>query len=66
MNEWIPVNKRLPKEHTPVLGTTKYNDIYIISLSKYRGRYKWYSDNEYDVPIVAWTPLPEDYTEEGD
>ena len=66
---WIPANKMLPRENTVVVGTTIYNDIYIVTLYNYHGVYKWYSNDnlECNLPIVAWIPLPENYgREEGD
>ena len=62
-NKWIPVSERLPKENISVIGTTKYNDIYEAELYNDCGEKKWYADGNYDVPIVAWMPLPEPYRE---
>ena len=61
--KWIPVSERLPKENISVIGTTKYNDIYETELYDDCGDKKWYADGCYDVPIVAWLPLPEPYKE---
>ena len=63
---WIPVSERLPKENVSVIGTTKFNDIYETELYDDCGEKKWYADGNYDVPIVAWLPLPEPYRESGD
>lgn len=60
---WIPVSERLPKENTSVIGTTEFNDIYVTELYNDCGKNKWYADGNYDVPIVAWMPLPELYRE---
>lgn len=67
VQEWIPVSAILPKEDTLVIGTTKYGDVYKTVLHKYRGVYKWYSDDDSDcdLPIVAWVPLPKNYVEKG-
>ena len=62
-NKWIPVSERLPKENISVIGTTKYDDIYETELYDDCGEKKWYADGNYDVPIVAWMPLPEPYKE---
>lgn len=58
---WIHVSERLPEENISVIGTTKYNDIYETELYNDCGKHKWYADGNYDVPIVAWIPLPEPY-----
>lgn len=62
---WIPVSERLPKENISVIGTTKFNDIYETELYDDCGEKKWYADGNYDVPIVAWLPLPEPYKAES-
>lgn len=63
---WIPVSERLPEENISVIGTTKFNDIYETELYDDCGEKKWYADGNYDVPIVAWIPLPPLYTESED
>jgi hypothetical protein len=63
---WIPVSERLPEEGISVIGTTKFNDIYETELYDDCGEKKWYADGNYDVPIVAWLPLPEPYRESED
>ena len=63
---WIPCSERLPEENISVIGTTKYNDIYETELYNDCGKHKWYADGNYDVPIVAWIPLPEPYSESED
>lgn len=63
---WIPVSERLPEENISVIGTTKYDDIYETELYDDCGEKKWYADGCYDVPIVAWMPLPEPYRESED
>ena len=64
--KWIPVSERLPEENISVIGTTKYNDIYETELYNDCGKHKWYADGNYDVPIVAWMPFPEPYSESED
>lgn len=61
--KWISVSERLPEENISVIGTTKYDDIYETELYDDCGEKKWYADGCYDVPIVAWLPLPEPYRE---
>ena len=63
---WIPVSERLPEKHTPVIGTTEFDDIYKTEIYNDCGENKWYADGYYDVPIVAWIPLPEPYKESED
>ena len=63
---WISGSERLPKENISVIGTTKYDDIYETELYDDCGEKKWYADGCYDVPIVAWMPLPEPYKAESE
>ena len=58
---WIPCSERLPKENITVIGTTKFDDIYVTELYDDCGEKKWYANSNFDVPIIAWMPLPEPY-----
>ncbi len=60
---WIPVSKKPPKESITVIGITRFDDIYKAELYDDCGKKKWYADGNYDVPIVAWIPFPQSYTE---
>ncbi len=62
--EWIPVSERLPEENITVIGTTKIDDIYKTELYDDCGEKKWYANGNFDVPIIAWMPLPEPYKAE--
>lgn len=61
---WIPVSERLPEESITVIGTTKLDDIYKTELYDDCGEKKWYANGNFDVPIVAWMPLPNPYKAE--
>lgn len=58
---WVPVSERLPEESITVIGTTEFDDIYKAELYDDCGEKKWYANGNFDVPIVAWMPLPEPY-----
>lgn len=60
---WIPTSERLPEEDQVVLGTDSYNCFYNTYTWDDCGEIKWYADGDYDVPIVAWMPLPKPYRE---
>lgn len=62
--KWISVSERLPEEDQVVLGTDIYNCFYNTYTWDDCGEIKWYADGNYDVPIVAWIPLPKPYKEE--
>lgn len=64
-NKWIPVSERLPEENITVIGTTKIDDIYKTELYDDCGEKKWYANGNFDVPIIAWMPLPQPYKAEG-
>jgi hypothetical protein len=64
--EWIPVSERLPEENITVIGTTKIDDIYKTELYDDCGEKKWYANGNFDVPIIAWMPLPEPYKAESE
>lgn len=66
IGHWIPVTERLPEENTTVLGTTKCDDLYKTELYDDCGEKKWYANGNFDVPIVAWMPLPESYKAESE
>jgi hypothetical protein len=53
----------LPEESITVIGITPLDDIYKAELYDDCGEKKWYADGNFDVPIVAWMPLPEPYKE---
>lgn len=61
---WIPCSERLPEESITVIGITTFDDIYKAELYDDCGEKKWYADGDFDVPIVAWMPLPKTYKEE--
>lgn len=61
VGRWIPISERLPKGNTTVIGITRFGDIYKTELYDDCGKKKWYANSNYDVPIVAWMPLPEPY-----
>jgi len=63
---WISCSERLPAENITVIGTNEFDDIYKAELYDDCGEKKWYADGDYDVPIVAWMPLPEPYKEESE
>ena len=63
---WIPVSERLPEENITVLGTTAFDDLNKTELYNDCGEWKWYADGNFDVPIVAWMPLPEPYKAESE
>lgn len=65
-NKWIPVSERLPEENITVIGTTKIDDIYKTELYDDCGEKKWYANGNFDVPIIAWMPLPEPYKAESE
>lgn len=60
---WIPVSEKLPEESITVIGITKFDDIYKAELYDDCGEKKWCADGNFDVPIVAWMPFPQSYTE---
>lgn len=59
-NEWIPVSERLPKEldHCLCCDEDGYMTIgYVLKRSK-----EWnFVDDDIDIDVVAWMPLPEPY-----
>lgn len=61
--QWIPVSEKLPEVGVTVLGITAFDDIYVADLYDVCGNKEWYANGCYDVPIVAWMPLPEPYKE---
>lgn len=61
--KWIPCSERLPEESITVIGVTTFYDIYKTELYDDCGEKKWYANGDYDVPIVAWMPFPQSYTE---
>ena len=65
-NKWILVSERLPEVGMSVLGITVFDDIYVTDLYDICGNKKWYANGCYDVPIVAWMPLPQPYKESED
>lgn len=60
---WIPVSVEVPKKHEAVIGVNNFGDIYKAELYEDCGEKKWYANGDYDVPIVAWIPLPKSYKE---
>ena len=64
---WIPVSERLPEETDDlVLGLDSLGVIHITEIWDDCGQLKWYADGRYDVPIIAWVPLPQPYKAESD
>lgn len=64
--KWIHVSERLPQESMTVVGITEFDDIYKAELYDDCGEKKWYADGNFDVPIVAWMPMPELHKEESE
>lgn len=62
---WIPVSEKLPEESITVIGITRFDDIYKTELYDDCGEKKWCADGDFDVPIVAWMPLPPPYKAES-
>lgn len=65
-NRWIPCGERLPGESITVIGITEFDDIYKVELYDDCGEKKWYADGDFDIPIVAWMPLPPPYKAESE
>jgi hypothetical protein len=63
-NRWIPVSERLPEEDEVVLGTNSSNDLFETYTWDDCGEIKWYANGCFDVPVIAWMPLPEPYKAE--
>jgi len=62
---WIPVSKRLPEESYYCLCCDKDGYMTIGSINKYSK--EWcFEDDEVDIDVVAWTPLPEPYKAESE
>ena len=61
---WISVSERLPDKEGNYLMTAQptYNHAKDIRIAHWSGRWVGYVKSE----IIAWMPLPEPYTEEGE
>lgn len=59
VSDWIPCSERLPEETDDlVLGIDSLGSIRIAEIWDDCGQLKWYADGNYDVPIIAWMPIP--------
>ena len=59
VGKWIPCSERLPEEtDDSVLGIDSLGIICIAEIWDDCGQLKWYADGNYDVPIIAWMPIP--------
>jgi len=58
---WIPVSEGLPKDDEIVLGTNSSNDLFKTYTWDDCGEIKWYANGCFDVPVIAWMPLPTPY-----
>lgn len=58
-SKWVPVSERLPEDDEIVLGTNSSNDLFKTYAWDDCGTIKWYADGCFDVPVIAWMPLPE-------
>ena len=57
---WIPVSEKLPEESYYCLCCNKDGYITIGSISRWTK--KWcFEDDDIDIDVVAWMPLPEPY-----
>lgn len=63
---WIPVSERLPENDEVVLGTNSSNDLFETYTWDDCGELKWYANGCFDVPVIAWMPLPEPYKAESE
>lgn len=75
--EWISCSERLPEDERPVL-IYAWNVHHVVArYGQFRtedGGYKnawvtagaWFGNTEIKHKVIAWTPLPEPYKEEGD
>lgn len=67
VNEWIPVEERLPKEHEIVLVAyleyiSNTKQLFNIAYISECGTWLWYFDGtNVRNEIIAWMPLPEPY-----
>ena len=59
---WIPVSERLPEENYYCLCCDKDGYITIGFVPKYSKDW-WFEDDEIDIDVVAWMPLPGPYIE---
>lgn len=63
---WIPVTERLPENDEVVLATNSSNDLFKANIWDDCGENKWYANGCFDVPVIAWMPLPEPYKAESE
>lgn len=59
VNEWMPVEERLPKKNDFVLVTCDNGEVDYAFYTE-RGWIMHYIDDE-AYPVIAWMPLPESY-----
>lgn len=74
-DDWIPVDKRLPEEHTCIDEETGYygrsDDVLCSAYNEYTGEYEiwidytidgeWQTHEWYEGEQLAWQPLPKPY-----
>ena len=62
--KWIACSERLPENDEVVLGVNSSNDLFKAYTWNDCGEIKWYANGCFDVPVIAWMPLPEPYKED--
>lgn len=74
MNDgWIPVEERLPEEPPEYVDDEDNLEECIVMIDgaerpttlRYAGDGTWWEDGTY-YPVIAWRPLPEPYTKDGE
>lgn len=60
-NKWISVNEKLPEKSEKVLVDDGV-DIFVAWYNEHSKKWRSHDSNyDYDTPIIAWQPLPEEY-----